>query len=427
MLKKELITYLIVHCSDTPDKDDLRATDIHDMHLNFGWDGAGYHHIICRDGQIEPGRPSYWQGAHVYGQNKNSLGVCLIGRQSFTNAQINSLSRLLHHLKCKYPNAEIVGHRDVQETAKTCPNFDVRSWWAGENLLNGQTAFVIAPVTGLYQTPPEHKQKISVLDTELLSGEAVVLSGQTTDNGFVHITALHDGYQGWVKLAELAKPPEAFIANAKICQPFAALTTGPDVKSAYLRHLPFGASVMITGPEEKGYLPVMGLDDDGMILNGFIPKAQIQPDSEPCNENWTDWAEKFIGAPYKWGGRSAAGLDCSALVQLSLAASRHSLPRDTGPQLQLLEKQTYVSDTLHAPPDDLTAGDFGRGDLIYWKEHVAICVDAKAIIHANSFHNCVAIEPREAAFSRIAANFGPPIAHIHKAALRQILPASDDF
>ena len=62
---------------------------------------------------------------------------------------------------------------------------------------------------------------------------------------------------------------------------------------------------MITGPEEKGYLPVMGLDDDGMILNGFIPKAQIQPDSEPCNENWTDWAEKFIGAPYKWGGRSA--------------------------------------------------------------------------------------------------------------------------
>tara|TARA_Y100000589_G_C27191439_1_gene644978 strand:+ start:2909 stop:4192 length:1284 start_codon:yes stop_codon:yes gene_type:complete len=427
MLKKEMINYLIVHCSDTPDQDDLRATDIHNMHLGFGWDGAGYHHIICRDGHIEPGRPSYWQGAHVYGQNKNSLGVCLIGRQNFTTAQMNSLSQLLHHLKCQYPNAEIVGHRDVQNTAKTCPNFDVRSWWAGENLLNGQTAIVIAPVTGLYHTPPEHKQKVSVLDTELLSGEAVVLSGQTKDNGFVHITALHDGYQGWVKLAELAKPPEAFIANAKICQPFAALTTGPNVKSAYLRQLPFGASVMITGPEEKGYLPVMGLDDDGMILNGFIPKAQIQPDSEPCNEDWTDWAEKFIGAPYKWGGRSAAGLDCSALVQLSLAASRHSLPRDTGPQLQLLKKQTYVSDTLHAPFDDLTAGDFGRGDLIYWKEHVAICVDANAIIHANSFHNCVAIEPREAAFTRIAANFGPPIAHIHKAAFRQILPASDDF
>ena len=53
MLKKEIITYLIVHCSDTCDTEDLRATDIHNMHLGFGWDGAGYHHIICRDGQIE--------------------------------------------------------------------------------------------------------------------------------------------------------------------------------------------------------------------------------------------------------------------------------------------------------------------------------------------------------------------------------------
>ena len=64
----------IVHCADTPDIEDLRATDIHQMHLGFGWDGAGYHHIICRDGQIEPGRPFYWQGAHVCGQNENSLG-----------------------------------------------------------------------------------------------------------------------------------------------------------------------------------------------------------------------------------------------------------------------------------------------------------------------------------------------------------------
>mgnify|MGYP006269603793 CR=1 FL=1 len=91
MLKKEMITYLIVHCADTPDAEDLRATDIHEMHLGFGWDGAGYHHIICRDGQIEPGRPFYWQGAHVYGQNENSLGICLIGRQKFTPAQMNIL------------------------------------------------------------------------------------------------------------------------------------------------------------------------------------------------------------------------------------------------------------------------------------------------------------------------------------------------
>ena len=98
----------------------------------------------------------------------------------------------------------------------------------------------------------------SVLDTELLLGEAVVLSGQTTDSGFVHITALHDGYQGWVKLADLAKQPKPFTANAKICQPFAVLTAGPDVKSACLQQLPFGAAVMITGPAERGFVPLWG-------------------------------------------------------------------------------------------------------------------------------------------------------------------------
>ena len=89
-------------------------------------------------------------------------------------------------------------------------------------------------------------QTNSELDTELLSGEEVVLSGQTTDNGFVHISALHDGYQGWMKLADLTKPPKTFTANAKICHPFAVMTAGPDVKSACLRQLPFGANVMIT-------------------------------------------------------------------------------------------------------------------------------------------------------------------------------------
>ena len=423
MLKKKMITYLIVHCADTPDTEDLRATDIHDMHLGFGWDGAGYHHIICRDGQIEPGRPFYWQGAHVYGQNENSLGICLIGRQKFTPAQMNSLSRLLHQLKCRYPDAEIVGHRDVQDTSKTCPNFDVRSWWTGENLLSGRKACVSASVTGLYKTPPKHVQTGSALDTELLSGEEVVLSGKTTENGFAHITSLHDGYQGWVKLADLAKQPKPFTANAKICQPFAVLTADPDVKSACLQHLPFGAAVMITGPAERGFVPVMGLGGDGREQAGFIPQAHIQSPNQQSNEDWTGWAEKFIGAPYKWGGRSAAGLDCSALVQLSLAASQYSLPRDTGPQLQLLKKRAQVSGTHYDFPDDFRTVDFGRGDLIYWDGHVAVCVDEKDIIHANAFHHCVIVEPHETAVSRIAASFGPPIAHIRKNVIKQILSA----
>jgi hypothetical protein len=86
MLKAENIRYLVVHCADTPDDQNLGARDIHQMHLAFGWHGVGYHRVICRDGRIEHGRPDYWVGAHVKGFNEISLGVCLIGRNDFTDA-----------------------------------------------------------------------------------------------------------------------------------------------------------------------------------------------------------------------------------------------------------------------------------------------------------------------------------------------------
>ena len=129
MLKKNDIAYLVVHCSNTPNSHDLKAIDIHKMHLSFGWDGIGYHKIICQNGEIEEGRPTYWVGAHVYENNKNSLGVCLIGKDKFNNNQLDSLFLLLKSWETEYPNAEILGHRDFLNTTKTCPNFDVKKWW----------------------------------------------------------------------------------------------------------------------------------------------------------------------------------------------------------------------------------------------------------------------------------------------------------
>jgi N-acetylmuramoyl-L-alanine amidase len=128
MLDAQHITYLVVHCSDTPDSSALTGRDIHEMHLGFGWDGVGYHRVIGRDGTIEPGRPDYWIGAHVRGFNDVSLGVCLIGRRSFTNAQMQALETVLRSWKAAYPKAQIVGHRDFDYTEKTCPNFDVAVW-----------------------------------------------------------------------------------------------------------------------------------------------------------------------------------------------------------------------------------------------------------------------------------------------------------
>ena len=128
MLIFEKIKLLVVHCSDTDDNQKLTAVDLHKMHLNFGWDGIGYHKIINRSGKIEKGRPEYWIGAHVKGKNKISLGVCLIGRNNFTTKQFLSLEKILRKWKSLHPEAKIVGHRDTGNTDKTCPNFDVKKW-----------------------------------------------------------------------------------------------------------------------------------------------------------------------------------------------------------------------------------------------------------------------------------------------------------
>ena len=134
MIQKSDIKFLIVHCSDTPDEQNLQAIDIHKMHLSFGWEGVGYHKIICRNGNVENGRPEYWVGAHTYGKNKTSLGVCLIGRDIFLNEQLISLKKLLVEWKYKYPNSIILGHRDAIKTKKTCPNFNVDEWCKKEKI-----------------------------------------------------------------------------------------------------------------------------------------------------------------------------------------------------------------------------------------------------------------------------------------------------
>lgn len=134
MLFYKDIKLLVVHCSDTENRKRISAKDIHKMHINFGWDGIGYHKIICRSGKVENGRPEYWIGAHVKGKNEISLGVCLIGRDNFTNKQFISLEKVLKSWKLLYPEALILGHCDTGNTQKTCPNFDVKIWCKDRNL-----------------------------------------------------------------------------------------------------------------------------------------------------------------------------------------------------------------------------------------------------------------------------------------------------
>ena len=136
VLNTDDIEFIVIHCSDTPNNENLNALDIHKMHLGFGWEGIGYHKVICRSGEIQNGRPEYWIGAHTYGINKISLGVCLIGKDNFNSYQFNSLKKIIIDWKKRFPSAIIKGHKDVINTSKTCPNFNVQKWLLSVNIIN---------------------------------------------------------------------------------------------------------------------------------------------------------------------------------------------------------------------------------------------------------------------------------------------------
>ena len=108
-------------------------------------------------------------------------------------------------------------------------------------------------------------------------------------------------------------------------------------------------------------------------------------------------AERFLGAPYLWGGRTSLGLDCSGLVQQALYACGRACPRDTAHQAALGR--------------GIAPAELRRGDLVGWNGHIGLMLDASRLIHANGFHMAVEIEPLATAVARIeAAGDGPPTA-----------------
>jgi N-acetylmuramoyl-L-alanine amidase len=125
------IKYLVVHCSDSSNDADIGAAEIHSWHLAKGWDGIGYHYVIRRNGEVENGRPEYWLPSHVKGKNSVSLGVCLVGKDDFTDAQYDSLRMVLGSWIGKHPKAFVVGHYELNRN-KTCPNFNVQKWFRME-------------------------------------------------------------------------------------------------------------------------------------------------------------------------------------------------------------------------------------------------------------------------------------------------------
>ncbi|MGH1376701.1 MAG: N-acetylmuramoyl-L-alanine amidase [Alphaproteobacteria bacterium] len=127
--------FIVVHCAATPPHMDIGAYEITQWHKDRGFRTIGYQDVVRRDGQVEQGRHSNEVGAHVRGYNARSVGICLVGgvdeqlkpQNNFTEQQFKSLKRLLRFYRVLFPDAEVLGHRDLAPY-KACPSFDVRDW-----------------------------------------------------------------------------------------------------------------------------------------------------------------------------------------------------------------------------------------------------------------------------------------------------------
>ena len=122
------INKIVIHCSDSDNKkhDDIEV--IRDWHVNDnGWNDVGYHYFIKSNGDIQLGRKEETPGAHVRGHNSDSIGVCLHGKNKFTENQFKALYRLTYNLMYEHRLSltDIYGHYEF-DSRKTCPNFNPR-------------------------------------------------------------------------------------------------------------------------------------------------------------------------------------------------------------------------------------------------------------------------------------------------------------
>lgn len=207
--------------------------------------------------------------------------------------------------------------------------------------------------------------------TELLFGERFTV--YDTADGWAWGQAAADGYVGYVPAEALGPAGGAPTHHVSVL--LSHIYPAPDLKSRPLMQIPMGAPLALQpGDAEKGFRE---LHSGGWVYAWHLT---------PVGQAWgapLQVALRFLGAPYLWGGRTAAGIDCSGLVQIALMASGRACPRDT--DMQAAGLPGYVTLPAHTPPEG--------GDIVYFPGHVGFMVDGQNLLHANATHMAVTIDP----------------------------------
>jgi len=250
------------------------------------------------------------------------------------------------------------------------------------NYVSGSPGEVCVPVAQVRARP----ELECGIDTEFLLGETVrVLDA---GRGWAWVKADFDGYVGYVPAGAVSSVLRGL--THIVTAPRTFVYSGPDLKFKTVQALSMGSRIAVVGERETRGTRYFLLEGGQAVIAGHCAEA-----GQPLGRDYVSVAARFLETPYLWGGRSGFGIDCSGLVQLSMMMTGKSAPRDTDMQAEGLGTE-------------ITRDELSRGDLVFWKGHVAIMEDEKTLLHANGHTMNVALEGLEDAITRIGWLYGQP-------------------
>ncbi len=250
------------------------------------------------------------------------------------------------------------------------------------HFIEGEGGTVATPVADLRPRPDQS----AGIDTQLLLGEPVRIFERR--DGWAWVQAETDGYVGYMAETELVASAQQ--ATFWITQPRTFVYPEPDMKRPRRQALSMGSRVAIVGEAETRGTRYLTLASGGAVIAAHCARI-----GTTVGDDYVAIAARLLETPYLWGGKSAFGIDCSGLVQLAMMMSGKSAPRDSDMQAAGLG-------------EEIGFDQLRRGDLVFWKGHVAIMEDEETMIHANGHTMSVAREGLKAAVERIGYLYGAP-------------------